>query len=73
MVVLVAGVIIGFAYSWQATLCVIASVPLLIFGGIGMIRLSARLASKNQEAIETSGKVRKVIHSVLHFYCYANV
>ena len=45
------------------TLCVVGFVPLLVFGGILLIRVAARLACKSREAIETSGKVRRLYNS----------
>ena len=63
MVLLICGVVIAFSYSWRVTLCVVGFVPLLVFGGILLIRVEARLACKSREAIETSGKVRRFYNS----------
>jgi ABC-type bacteriocin/lantibiotic exporter with double-glycine peptidase domain len=51
------GIIIGFAYSWQLTLLVMGFLPLILFGGILQIRLTARFAKKDKQIIEDAGKV----------------
>jgi len=51
------GVIIGFVYSWQLTLSIAAFIPLILFGGILQIRLTARFARKDRKILEDAGKV----------------
>ncbi len=51
------GVIIGFVYTWQLTLPIAAFIPLVLFGGILQIRLTARFARKDKEILEDAGKV----------------
>ncbi len=53
------GIIIGFAYCWQLTLLMLAFVPLILFGGLLQIRLTARFARKDKEILEEAGKVCK--------------
>lgn len=51
------GVIIGFVYSWQLTLLVIAFIPLIIIGGFLETRLITGFAKRDQKALEDAGKV----------------
>jgi len=52
-----AGVLIGFLFSWQLTLLIIAFLPLIIFGAVIQIRLIARFEKKDSEGYEQAGKV----------------
>jgi len=55
---LAAGLIIGFIYSWQLTLLIIAFIPFIIAGGFLESRLITGFASKDRKALENAGKVR---------------
>ncbi|CAF3996487.1 unnamed protein product, partial [Adineta steineri] len=50
------GLIVGFIYSWQLTLLVIAFFPLIIFGGISQIHLTTRFASKDKQMLEDTAQ-----------------
>ena len=53
-----AGILIGFIFSWQLTLLIIAFLPLIIFGAVIQIRLIAKFAKQDKEHLEYGGKVR---------------
>jgi ABC-type bacteriocin/lantibiotic exporter with double-glycine peptidase domain len=52
-----AGILIGFFFSWQLTLLIIAFLPLIIFGAVIQIRLIAKFANRDKERLEDAGKV----------------
>jgi ATP-binding cassette subfamily B (MDR/TAP) protein 1 len=52
-----AGILIGFLFSWQLTLLIIAFLPLIIFGAMIQIRLFAKFVKKDKERLEDGGKV----------------
>jgi ATP-binding cassette subfamily B (MDR/TAP) protein 1 len=52
------GIIIGFVFSWQLTLLTIAFLPLILFGGILQIGLTAGFARRDKPTLESAGKVR---------------
>ncbi|CAF1395525.1 unnamed protein product [Adineta steineri] len=72
------GLIVGFIYSWQLTLLVIAFFPLIIFGGISQIHLTTRFASKDKQmledtaqvAVETIQNIRTVVQLTKEAYFY---
>jgi ABC-type bacteriocin/lantibiotic exporter with double-glycine peptidase domain len=51
------GIFIGFIYSWQLTLLIIAFLPLIVFGAVIQIRLIEKFAKKNNNRLEDAGKV----------------
>ena len=51
------GVIIGFIYSWQLTLCVLAFAPFIMIGGMIEMQILAGQTQKNSKSLEESGKV----------------
>jgi ABC-type bacteriocin/lantibiotic exporter with double-glycine peptidase domain len=51
------GIIIGFVFSWQLTLLVMAFLPILIGGGYFQIRLTAMFERKDKKVLEDAGKV----------------
>jgi ATP-binding cassette subfamily B (MDR/TAP) protein 1 len=57
MVTIGIGILIGFAFSWQLTLLIIAFLPLIIFGAVLQIRLIDHFAEKDKEYLEDAGKV----------------
>jgi ATP-binding cassette subfamily B (MDR/TAP) protein 1 len=58
------GIVIGFIFSWQLTLLIIAFLPLIVFGAFIQIRLIARFSKKDQERLADAGQV--FIGNVLH-------
>jgi len=52
-----AGILIGFIFSWQLTLLIIAFLPLIIFGAVLQVRLVTRFEKKDEESLENAGKV----------------
>ncbi|KAL4222180.1 ABC transporter B member 11 [Mactra antiquata] len=54
---IVAGIVIGFIYSWQLTLLIIAFLPLLMIGGFLQMKMLTGAAGKNKEALESAGKI----------------
>lgn len=52
-----AGILIGFFFSWQLTLLIIAFLPLIIFGAVIQIRLIGKFANRDKERLEDAGKV----------------
>ena len=52
------GLIIGFVFSWQLTLLVIAFLPLIIVGAFLETRLITGFAQHDQKALEDAGQVR---------------
>jgi hypothetical protein len=57
MITIGIGILIGFAFSWQLTLLMIAFLPLIIFGAVLQIRLIDHFAEKDKEYLEDAGKV----------------
>ncbi len=57
LVSLSVGIIIGFVFSWQLTLIILAFIPLMIFGAYAQIRLTARFENKNKIFVKDAGKV----------------
>ncbi|CAF4058606.1 unnamed protein product, partial [Adineta steineri] len=53
----VGGLIIGFIFSWQLTLLIMAFIPLLIAGGFLESRLITGFSSKDEKALENAGKI----------------
>jgi ABC-type multidrug transport system fused ATPase/permease subunit len=51
------GILIGFIFSWQLTLLMIAFLPMIIFGAVLQIRLMDNFAEKDKEFLEDAGKV----------------
>ncbi|XP_053373066.1 ATP-dependent translocase ABCB1-like isoform X2 [Mercenaria mercenaria] len=54
---IVAGLVIGFIYSWKLTLLIIAFLPFLMIGGALQMKMLQGAAGKNKEALETAGKI----------------
>ncbi|CAF4188878.1 unnamed protein product [Rotaria magnacalcarata] len=54
---MVAGILLGFAYSWQLTLLMIVFLPLMLFGGFLQTRLTVYYSSKDKHILENAGKV----------------
>lgn len=59
---IVAGLVIGFIYSWKLTLLIIAFLPLLMIGGFLQMKMLTGAAGKNKKALESAGKVRVYVH-----------
>lgn len=57
------GIIIGFVFSWQLTLLVLAFVPLMVIGGALQNRLMTGFSTNDKQTMEDTGKVR-------HFLSY---
>lgn len=51
------GILIGFAFSWQLTLLIIAFLPLIIFGAMIQSQLITKFAESDQENLENAGKI----------------
>ena len=51
------GVIIGFIYSWELTLCVLAFAPFIMVGGMIEMKILAGQTQENAKALEHAGKV----------------
>ena len=51
------GIIIGFIYSWQITLCVLGFAPFLLVGGILSQRIITGSNASNKSAMELAAKV----------------
>jgi ATP-binding cassette subfamily B (MDR/TAP) protein 1 len=60
-----AGILIGFLFSWQLTLLILAFLPLIIFGAVIQIRLIGKFAKQDKERLEDGGKV--LIENILFF------
>ncbi|CAF0903516.1 unnamed protein product [Adineta steineri] len=54
---LAGGLIIGFIFSWQLTLLIMAFIPLIMAGSFLESRLMTGFASKDKKALENAGKV----------------
>ncbi|XP_060595692.1 ATP-dependent translocase ABCB1-like [Ruditapes philippinarum] len=54
---IVAGLVIGFIYSWKLTLLIIAFLPFLMIGGALQMKMLNGAAGKNKEALESAGKI----------------
>lgn len=52
------GIIIGFVFSWQLTLLVLAFVPLMVIGGALQNRLMTGFSTNDKQTMEDTGKVR---------------
>ncbi|CAF2524258.1 unnamed protein product, partial [Rotaria sp. Silwood2] len=52
-----AGIILGFVFSWQLTLLILAFVPFMVIGGFLQSRLMTGFASKDKKSFEDAGKV----------------
>jgi ABC-type multidrug transport system fused ATPase/permease subunit len=52
-----AGIFIGFIFSWQLTLLIIAFLPLIIFGAFIQIRLIDRFGKNDKGCLEDAGQV----------------
>ena len=55
------GVIIGFIYSWQLTLLVMAFVPFIGIAGLLQMKIISGYSQDGQAALEGAGKVRTCI------------
>ena len=51
------GVFIGFAFSWQLTLLILAFTPIIVLAAYIQIRLAAHFQDKEKTIVEDSGKV----------------
>ena len=54
------GIIIGFVYSWQLTLGILAFVPLIGIAGYLEMKLMQRYSSEGREALESAGKASTI-------------
>lgn len=63
-----AGIFIGFIFSWQLTLLIIAFLPLIIFGAVIQIRLIAKYTKHDKERLEEGGQV-VLLFSKFFFKC----
>ena len=52
-----AGILIGFIFSWQLTLLIIAFLPFIVFGAIIQIRLITKFAKSDKESLENAGQI----------------
>ncbi|CAF1177634.1 unnamed protein product, partial [Rotaria sordida] len=53
---MISGIFLGFAFSWQLTLLIMAFLPFLLLGSISRIRLTARFERKDNKILENAGK-----------------
>ena len=61
------GVVIGFVYSWELTLCVLAFAPFIMIGGMVEMKILAGQTQENAKALEHAGKVRRMMNlSFIH-------
>lgn len=51
------GILIGFIFSWQLTLVIIAFLPFIVFGAMIQIRLITKFDKEDKESLEDAGKV----------------
>lgn len=51
------GIIIGFVFSWQLTLLIIAFLPFIVFGAMIQIRLITKFNKTDRESLENAGKI----------------
>ena len=51
------GILIGFIFSWQLTLLIIAFLPFIIFGAVIQIRLITKFVKNDKESLENAGKI----------------
>ena len=63
------GILIGFLFSWQLTLLIMAFLPFLLFGSIAQIRLTARFQRNNKTILEDAGKVCFLVLSEVSLNC----
>ena len=54
---IVVGVTIGFVYSWQLSLCVLAFVPFIMLASMIQMNLVKGQDKKDTSAVENAGKV----------------
>lgn len=54
---IMAGVIIGFIYSWELTLCILGFAPLMLVSGFVQMKTMSGAAKDRKEALEGAGKV----------------
>ena len=59
----VTGVVIGFIYSWELTLAILAFAPFLILGGTLQFKMLESNTGTSQGALEGAGKVGQVYPS----------
>lgn len=64
---IIAGLIIGFIYSWQLSLLICAVAPLMAVSGFIEMRIVMGVSHKDKEALQAAGKVRRehCVHSQL--------
>ena len=56
------GLVIGFVYSWQLTLGILAFVPFISIAGFIQMKLLGGYSQESQEALESAGKVDLELH-----------
>ena len=54
---IIAGLIIGFIYSWQLSLLICAVAPLMAVAGFIEMRIVMGASHKDKEALQAAGKV----------------
>jgi len=54
---ILAGLAIGFVYSWQLTLVILAFAPFLVIGGTLQFKMMSGGTGTSQGALEGAGKV----------------
>jgi ATP-binding cassette subfamily B (MDR/TAP) protein 1 len=52
------GLIIGFIFSWQLTLMMMAFIPFVILGAYFQMRVTASFEDKDKQFVDDAGKVR---------------
>ncbi|KAK2176084.1 hypothetical protein NP493_686g01047 [Ridgeia piscesae] len=53
----IAGVLIGFFYSWELTLAILAFAPFLVMGGSLQVKMMSGNTGRSQSALEGAGQV----------------
>jgi len=59
----IAGVLIGFFYSWELTLAILAFAPFLVMGGSLQVKMMSGNTGRSQSALEGAGQVSPVYSS----------
>lgn len=55
-------VIIGFIYSWELTLLVLAVVPIMVVAGAAGVQMISGHAAEDKKELEKAGKARALFH-----------
>ncbi len=61
---IVAGLIIGFIFSWELSLLIVAIAPLMVISGFIEMRIVMGVSQNDKEALNAAGKVIVLKHWV---------